>query len=62
MSRAAYSRRTCRCGKEVSVAGCAYNAHMMAHVRKGEATVERKLLTGLFHNEFRWVKEPTKQK
>lgn len=37
MGKAAYSKRTCRCGKEVSNAGLAQYNHMMGHVRRGEA-------------------------
>lgn len=38
MGRAAYCHRTCRCcGKDISVAGAAYAAHMRMHVRKADA-------------------------
>jgi len=63
MSRT-YSRRTCRCGKEVSANGAAWHNHMMGHVRKGEATksfVISGCLTpgaGSRYTEFRWIKEP----
>jgi hypothetical protein len=37
MSRT-YSKRTCRCGQEVSSNGLSWHNHMMGHVRKGEVT------------------------
>ena len=36
MSRSAYSKRTCRCGKEISAAGFAWDAHMRMHQRRGD--------------------------
>lgn len=70
MGRAAYSKRTCRCGKEVSSAGAAYHSHMMAHVRRGDATVSQPYtflpLDDPMYNRyvFQWIKpiqiEPAK--
>ena len=66
MSRAAYSKRTCRCGREISAAGCAWHNHMMAHKRKGEADFKE---VGFFRTanqirdiyvEWSWLKEPAK--
>jgi hypothetical protein len=64
MSRT-YSRRTCRCGREVSANGAAWHSHMMGHVRKGEAVASLPKCLGLDPYapilkrwEFRWTKEP----
>lgn len=60
MSRAAYSKRTCRCGKEVSAAGCAWHNHMMMHVRREEAGLNTPVFNNEVYNEFYWIKEPAK--
>jgi hypothetical protein len=56
MSRAAYSKRTCRCGKEVSAAGCAWHNHMMMHVRRKEAEVTFATFRNKLYTEFTWIK------
>jgi hypothetical protein len=61
MSRAAYNKRTCRCGREISAAGCAWHNHMMAHVRREEAGINSvRLNSGEIYREFYWIKEPAK--
>ena len=65
MSRT-YSRRTCKCGRELSANGLSWHNHMMGHVRKGEAkkvTVISGCLTpghGDRYTTFEWAKQPTK--
>ncbi len=60
MSRT-YSRRTCRCGRELSANGAAWHSHMMGHVRRGEAKlIPPANLFSYLNYEFRWLKEPAK--
>ena len=67
MSQAAYRKKTCRCGKEVSAAGAPWHSHMMAHVRRGEAVATQPYLDiyvlgdrRRYEYVFVWVGEPTR--
>ena len=60
MGRAAYSKRTCRCGREISAAGCAWHNHMMMHVRREEVVIKYAPFAGKIYIEWVWIKEPAK--
>lgn len=64
MGRAAYGKRTCKCGREISAAGCAWHNHMMMHVRRGEAKATQPYRDFVISKSdtyvFEWIKEPAK--